>query len=107
MMPLATSEQIFDLRKGRAPNSLRAALERGVRPAVGFQNPDDVLKDPHLTFLDKREILSSWASDASAVQDEPRLRWLLGTVEPAPLEEVLAALRRLDAMEAGHDGHTH
>ena len=107
MMRLATTEQIFDLQGGRAPHTLRTALERGVRPAVGFQNPDDVVKDPHLTFCDKRQILSSWASDASAVQDEPRLRWLLGTVEPVPLDEVRAALKRLDAMEAGHDDRTH
>lgn len=107
MTRLATTEQIFDLQGGRAPYSLRTALERGVRPAVGFQNPDDVVKDPHLTYRDKREILSSWASDASAVQDEPRLRWLLGTVEPVPLDEVCAALKRLDAIEAGHDGRTH
>jgi hypothetical protein len=106
-MRLATSEHIFDPRGAGAPCSLRTALERGVRPAVGFQNPDDVVKDPHLTFHDKREILSSWASDASAVQDEPRLRWLLGTVEPVPLDEVRAALKRLDAMEADHGGRTH
>ena len=104
MMRLATSEQIFGLQGACPPCSLRTALERGVRPAVGFQNPDDVVKDPHLTPQDKRDILSSWASDASAVQDEPRLRWLLGTVEPVPLDDVRAALKRLDAMGAGHDG---
>jgi hypothetical protein len=27
----------------------------------------------------------------------------LGTVEPVPLDEVLAALKRLDAMGTGHD----
>jgi hypothetical protein len=70
--------------------------ERGVRPAVGFSDPLDVLKDPHLTTTQKREILSSWASDASAVQDEPTLRWLLGTPEPVPLTDVQAALARLD-----------
>jgi hypothetical protein len=106
-MRLATSEHIFDRQGLRPPCSLRTAVERGVRPAVGFQNPDDVVKDPHLTYGDKREILSSWASDASAVQDEPGLRWLLGTVEPVPLDEVLDALRRLDAMQAGHDSRAH
>ena len=106
-MRLATSEQIFGLQGPAAPCRLRTALERGVRPAVGFLNPDDVVKDPHLTFSDKREILSSWASDASAVQDDPRLRWLLGTVEPVPLDDVRAALKRLDAMEAGHDDRAH
>lgn len=105
-MRLGTTEHIFDLQGGRAAFSLRTA-QRGVRPAVGFQNPDDVVNDPHLTFRDKREILSSWASDASAVQDEPRMRWLLGAVEPVLLVEVRAALKRLDAMEAGHDDRTH
>lgn len=106
-MRLATTEQIFGPQGVRPPWDLRTALERGVRPAVCFQNPDDVVKDPHLTFRDKREILSSWASDASAVQDEPRLRWLLGTIEPVPLHEVLTALKRLDWMEASHDERPH
>jgi hypothetical protein len=70
--------------------------ERGVRPAVGFSDPLDVLKDPHLTTPQKREILSSWASDASAVQEEPSMRWLLGTPEPVPLDDVREALARLD-----------
>ena len=106
-MRLATTEHIFDPRTVQPPCSLRTALERGVRPAVGFQSPDDVVKDPHLTIPDKREVLSSWASDASAVQDEPRLRWLLGTAEPVPLHEVIAALQRLDAMEKRHADHAH
>ena len=105
-MRLATSEQNFELWQSSPPCSLRTAVERGVRPAVGFLNPDDVLKDPHLTIQDKREILSSWASDASAVQDEPSLRWLLGTIEPVPLD-VCAALKRLDAIEACHDDRLH
>jgi hypothetical protein len=75
---------------------LSTALARGVRPAVGFTIPDDVVKDPHLTIAQKRAILSSWASDASAVQDEPTLRWLLGTPEPVPFADVRDALLRLD-----------
>jgi hypothetical protein len=55
-----------------------------------------VLKDPHLTSREKREIRASSASHASAVQDEPTLRWLVGAVEPAPLENVIATLKRLD-----------
>ena len=106
-MRVATSTQVFDQQGAHAPCSLRTALERGIRPAVGFQSPADVVKDPHLTYRDKREILSSWASDASAVQDEPRLRWLLGTVEPVPLTEVLAALTRLDAIEVARGERPH
>jgi hypothetical protein len=67
-----------------------------VRPAVGFLHPLEVLKDQDLDPAAKREILAAWASDASAVEGRPTQRWLLGTAEPVPLSEVLAALRRLD-----------
>ena len=92
-MRLATTESSLHAQ------GLRAALARGVRPAVGFTIPDDVLKDPHLSVGEKREILSSWASDASAVQDEPTLRWLLGTPEPVAFAEVRDALGRLDRLQ--------
>ena len=101
-MRLATSEHLL-WRQGLAPCSLKTVRERGVRPAVGFSDPLDVLKDPHLTTKEKREILASWASDASAVQDEPRLRWLLGTPEPVPLTEVQDALARLDRSSRAND----
>jgi hypothetical protein len=74
---------------------------------VGFGHPRDVLKDPHLDLPDKRAILSSWASDASAVQDEPTLRWLLGTVGPVPLDDIRDALARLDRWEDADGGQTH
>lgn len=97
-MRLATSEHLLRRQGLGAPHTLKIMLERGVRPAVGFSDPLDVLKDPHLTLSQKREILSSWASDASAVQDEPTLRWLLGTPEPVPLDDVQTALFRLDKL---------
>lgn len=68
------------------------------RPAVGFLHPLEVVKDADLDTAAKREILAAWASDASAVEDRPTQRWLLGTHAPVPVSEVLAALRRLDAM---------
>ncbi|MEJ2815925.1 MULTISPECIES: hypothetical protein [unclassified Caulobacter] len=67
-----------------------------VRPAVGFLHPLEVVKDEDLDLAAKREILAAWASDASAVEDQPTQRWLLGTLAPVALSEVLAALRRLD-----------
>jgi hypothetical protein len=94
-MRLATSEEMIH-RHG-----LGAALARCLRPAVGFGHPRDVLKDPDLDLPEKRAVLSSWASDASAVTDEPTLRWLLGTPEPVPLADVREALARLDRWEAG------
>jgi hypothetical protein len=78
---------------------LSPALERLIRPAVGFSHPLDVLKDAWIDNAEKRQILSSWASDASAVEDRPTLRWLLGTEAPVPLVDVLEALRRLDRIE--------
>ena len=92
-MRLATSERVFHSQ------GLSAALARGVRPAVGFTSPDDVLKDPHLTLTDKRAILASWASDASSVSDDPTKRWLLGTPEPVPFVDIRDALSRLDRGE--------
>lgn len=75
---------------------LGTVLEKLLRPAVGFRHPSEVLKDPLLEPSEKRAILSSWASDASAVEDHPTLRWLWGTEAPAPLSDVLDALARLD-----------
>ncbi len=105
-MRLATSDTLIRGQGLNPPLSLRMALDRGIRPAVGFSHPMDVLKDPHLSYRDKREILSSWASDASAVQDEPGLRWLLGTVEPVPIDDVREALLRLDRMAGSRDHWT-
>lgn len=89
-MRLATTVKMLEKQ------GLSDVLARGVRPAVGFTIPDDIVKDPHLTLAEKRALLASWASDASAVQDEPKMRWLLGTPEPVPFTEVQDALLRLD-----------
>jgi hypothetical protein len=52
-----------------------------------------------LDLEEKRAILSSWASDASAVRDEPTMRWLLGTPAPVALGDIRDALARLDIWE--------
>jgi hypothetical protein len=90
-MLLATTEQQIETL------GLRAARERWLRPAVGFQHPRDVLKDQDLELSEKRAILASWLSDASAVQDQPQLRWLLGTPEPVRAGDIREALLRLDS----------
>ena len=78
---------------------LREARERLLRPAVGFRHPIDVVKDPGLAVSEKRAILSSWASDACAVEGRPDLRWLLGTEGPVCVDDVLQALGRLDRLD--------
>jgi len=71
-------------------------LECAPTSPVGFRHPSDVLTDPSLDNARKRAILASWASDASAVEDRPHLRWLLGTEEPVPLDDILECLAQLD-----------
>ena len=75
---------------------LTAAWSRLSRPALGFERPDDVLKDADLPPTEKRAILSSWASDACAVEGRPYLRAMPGADHAVPLLEVQEALRRLD-----------
>ena len=91
-MQMATSLSNFEQRP------LRAARELWLRPAVGFDHPRDVLKDPGLDAADKRAILSSWASDASSVRDQPTLRWMIGTPNPVSLTDIQEALRILDRL---------
>jgi hypothetical protein len=95
-MRLVTSEHSIWGQGFGAPHKLKMMRDRHRRPAVGFEDPLDVLNAPYLLRSEKREILAAWASDASAVKDEPTLRWLLGTPEPVPLDDVLAALASLD-----------
>ena len=91
-MRLATSEPLAQHL------GICAALDHWLRPGVGFRHPRDVLKDPLLSADEKRAVLSSWASDASAVADAPSMRWLWGTPEPVLLADVRDALLRLDSM---------
>ena len=49
-------------------------LDHLLNPAAVFDHPRDVLNDPDLSRQEKRAILSSWASDACAVESMPGLR---------------------------------
>ena len=63
-----------------------------LHPAQAFAHPDDVVADADLTLNEKRGILASWASDASAVE-------AVGTPTPVTVDQVLEALRTLDAAD--------
>ena len=56
-----------------------------LHPASAFDHPQDVVRDPDLTTEEKRAILSSWASDACAVESQPALRLPPGAKQPVGL----------------------
>jgi hypothetical protein len=78
------------------PETSDIALDRLLMPARHFRTPDDVLADPALDLQEKRAILSSWASDACAVESMPALRQPPGGSEPVSFDRIMDALRRLD-----------
>src|SRR5512141_3027175 len=77
-------------------------LDDLLHPAQAFAHPSDVVQDADLTFNEKRAILASWASDACAIEAAPELR-LGPTGRPIRFDDIMEALRRLDAQAAGHD----
>ena len=57
----ATNDNVFDFQ----------AL---LHPGTVFEHPKDVVAHPDLALAEKRAILASWASDASAIASCPALR---------------------------------
>jgi hypothetical protein len=75
---------------------LEFELDQLLNPAAVFSHPRDVLNDPDLTRQEKRAILSSWASDACAVDSAPHLRHPPGGPQPVSFDDIVDALRHLD-----------
>src|ERR1051325_1502776 len=71
-------------------------LDQILHPASIFDHPRDVLTDPDLSIQEKRAILSSWASDACAVEEMPTVRHPPGAKRPVSVDEIVDALRSLD-----------
>jgi hypothetical protein len=67
-----------------------------LHPARAFNHPLDVVRDTDLTLYEKRAILSSWASDACAVEDFPELRRPSGEAT-VKFDDIMDALRDLDS----------
>jgi len=63
-----------------------------------YKNPQDIIQGSGLSIAEKRDILSSWASDARAVPDAPSLRRLDSGAVVA-IREILDALQVLDGVE--------
>ncbi len=66
-------------------------------PVSHYDSPDDVLNDARLSTDEKRTILSSWASDMYVVESKPALREVPGIPNMLRLDDILAALKSLDA----------
>jgi hypothetical protein len=73
-------------------------LDDLLHPADAFDHPRDVVHDPDLTLSEKRAILSSWASDACAIEAAPELR-ALPRGKAVLFDDIMDALRSLDASE--------
>jgi hypothetical protein len=78
------------------PETSDLALDRLLSPARHFRHPEDVLNDDTLDLQEKRAILSSWASDACAVDSVPALRRPPGAAQPVSFDTIMDALCRLD-----------
>jgi hypothetical protein len=71
-------------------------LDALLHPGTLFDHPRDVLSHSSLTMSEKRAILASWASDASAIASCPSLRAPAGLKAPVTIDEILEALCELD-----------
>ncbi|HWK64056.1 MAG TPA: hypothetical protein VNS34_03905 [Rhizobiaceae bacterium] len=88
------------------PETSDLFLDRLIHPARFFSCPEDVLRDGTLDVQEKRAILSSWASDACAVESVPALRRPPGLSAPVSFDEVMDALRQLDDIGAQIGGRS-
>ena len=93
------ADAFYAIRDGWDPEDL-------LHPAQAFEHPSHVVNDPDLTLNEKRAILASWASDASALETAPHMRCAPGGKKPALFDEVMDALRNLDK-EAREGGRPH
>ena len=75
-------------------------LDTLLHPARAFSHPMDVVRDADLSLNEKRAILSSWASDACALEAAPDLRMnACGNV--VRWDDIMDALRMLDKEDFG------
>jgi len=83
MRPTTADDNVFDF------NAL-------LHPGTVFEHPRDVVRHEGLTLSEKRAILASWASDASAIASCPAMRSPKGLKQPVSIDAILEALCELD-----------
>ena len=84
------------MRPTTAPDDNVIDINALLHPGTVFNHPRDVLATPSLSSSEKRAILASWASDASAIASCPSLRAPAGLKAPVTIDEILEALCELD-----------
>ena len=90
-----TSRNAIPSFHGRANDS---DLKRLLNPTRFYEQPHDVIDDPKLSLEERRAVLSSWASDACAVESMPALRQIPGSSSPTSFDAVMEALQVLDSL---------
>lgn len=70
--------------------------QAALHPSWAYEHPRDVVSDPTLSVSEKRAILSSWASDACAMDSAPTLRRPPGAHQAVPFDDIVEALQSLD-----------
>lgn len=86
-----------------APEAGDIVLDRLLAPTRHYKHPEDVVRDPALNQDEKRAILSSWASDACAVESIPALRRAPGMREAVSFDTIMDALQSLDKFSFGSE----
>jgi hypothetical protein len=80
----------------RLPEVPDEAIDQLLHPAQFYARPADAAADELLTIGERRAILSSWASDACAVDSQPALRRPPLADAPVTFDEIMDALAELD-----------
>ena len=83
MRPTTADDNVFD-------------FDALLHPGTVFDHPKDVVGHAGLTMAEKRAILASWASDASAIASCPSMRSSSRLKRPVSIDEILEALCELD-----------
>ena len=81
-------------------------LDALLDPAQAFAHPADVVNDQDLTLNEKRAILASWASDASAIEAVSTLRSLPDRAA-ITLDDIMDALRTIDRQTGAYKPRPH
>ena len=84
---------------GNDPVGRDREIDQLLHPSRFYLRPADVVADQLLTVDERRAILSSWASDACAVDSNPALRRPPQASTPVTFDEIMDALLQLDRLK--------